>query len=183
MGEWEEADHDFVARGGSWVEAGSSDHPKSHLGAPGEVVVGEHHTLVRRRVHQAAALVDRYLRQTLLQSIWLERTSKLKKSFPGEDVLLMAFGQSSLVRERWLSSPLNDALQLGQLVLHQQHLLEQSLALDHDDVGLAVDADPGHLLGAQALVQAGGNPPVSRGGIRRARKIKATEIGIRAAGT
>ena len=101
----------------------------------------------------------------------MERTSKLKESFPGEDVLLVALSQSSLVRERGFSTPLDNALQLGQLVLHQQDLLEQGLTLDHDDVGLAVDADPGHLLGAQALVQAGGNPPVSRCRIRRARKI------------
>ena len=98
-------------------------------------------------------------------------------------MLLVTLGQSSLVRERGFSTPLDDALQLGQLVLHQQHLLEQGLALDHDDVGLAVDADPRHLLSAQALVQAGGNSTVSRGRIRRARKIKPTEIGIRAHGT
>ena len=180
VSEGEEADHDFVPRRGSWVEARSSDHPKSHLGAPGQVVVGEHHPFVARGVHQAAALVDRNLGQTLLQSVWLERTTKLKKAFPGEDVLLVALGQSSLVRERGLSSPLDDTLQLRQLVLHQQHLLEQGLALNDDDVGLAVDADPRHLLSVQALVQSGGNPPVSRCRIRRARKIKPTEIGIKA---
>ena len=164
VGEGEEADHDFVPRGGRWIEPGSSDHPKGHLGTPGQVVVGEHHPLVAGGVHQAAALVDGNLGQPLLQSIWLESTSKLKEAFPGEDVLLVTLGQSSLVRERGFSTPLDNTLQLWQLVLHQQDLLEQGLALDHDDVGLAVDADPRHLLRAQALVQPGGNPPVSSSG-------------------
>ena len=40
--------------------------------------MGEHHPLVAGGVHQAAALVDGNLRQTLLQSIRLERSSKLE---------------------------------------------------------------------------------------------------------
>ena len=56
----------FVPRGGRWIEPGSSYHPKSHLGTPGQIVVGEHHPLVARGVHQATALVDGNTAQSLV---------------------------------------------------------------------------------------------------------------------
>ena len=53
-----------------------------------------------------------------------------------------------LVCDGWLALPLHDGLQLGQLVLHEQHLLQVGLALHHDDVRLRVDADLGDVVRA-----------------------------------
>ena len=168
VGEGQEAEHDLLPWGRRSVEAGRPDDPQGHLGAPGEVVVGQHHTLVAGGVDQTAALVNGHLGEALIQPVGLQGPAQLKQPVPGQDVLLVALGQAPLVRQGGLALPLHDALQTRKLVLDQEnlqhqlqlmhillvYLLEQGLMLHHYHICLAVDTDPGNLLGAQSCTYA-----------------------------
>ena len=87
-------------------------------------------------------------------------------------MLLVALGQAPLVGQGGLALPLHDALQTRQLVLdqedlkHQLHLhlllvylLDEGLVLHHYHISLAVDTDPGNLLGAQSCTYACSDSP------------------------
>ena len=57
--------------------------------------------------------------------------------------------ESPLVREWRLPPELHDGLEIGQLVLDEEHLLQEGLALHDHHVGLGVQADAGDVVGAR----------------------------------